>query len=109
MQIIRRVLDIRGYELLCRGNKNIPHPFGLRSKEINNIMKKYITKDTSYISTLFDVLIDESYLIPHDQKQKITSSNYLHFRSFEPDGEIVSNKIRRYNAINGLPVIQKDL
>lgn len=103
LQVIRHILDDRIMEqCIKRGEIIRKHPFGLRPSEIFEIGKKFGWEDIR-ISTLFDILIDEAYLEPHVQTIKDRDGKHRMIRTFEPDGEMVSELVRRYTTQWGLP------
>lgn len=102
LQIIRKILDVRQLQDTING-KEIHHPDGLTTSEIYDISKRLGFKEEERISALFDILIDRADLIPHTQYRTLKNNTTEYFRTFEPDGEIVSNKIRRLTAERGLP------
>lgn len=52
-------------------------------------------------SAALDRLIDEAYLVTHVEEFDPPAGNALWGRTFEPDGELASAKIRRYEALHG--------
>jgi hypothetical protein len=78
------------------------HPFGLTAADIFAIGSKFMWERV-VTSTLFDLLIDEATLVTHVQPVTHTDGCETIARTFEPDGEIVSEAVRRYTAQWGLP------
>lgn len=102
IQVIRYTLDQKNVEYRDYWHKDPPHPFGLQTKEIFDLGKK-LGLDDVRISTLFDILIDEAFLVTHVQEVNNRKEKKRLARTFEPDGEIVSNLIRAYSNQWGLP------
>lgn len=104
LQLIRDDLDQRALESYWIKDKITPHPYGLRAKEIFSLGRDYLGLEDVRISALFDILIDGAYLVPH--VQKITNEEGIYNkigRTFEPDGEVVSEWIRSFTDQYGLP------
>jgi hypothetical protein len=104
LQIIRHVLDQRIMEmgLYDRTGAFTVHPFGLQAHEIFNIGKE-LELDDVVISALFDILIDEAFIVTHASKAEVFQNIMRVVRSFEPDGEVVSEHVRRYTMQWGMP------
>lgn len=102
LQVIRHVLDER---LLARhdaGEQTSVHPHGLRATEILQLGER-LGWEPIRISCLFDVLIDEADLVTHVEKIVKDDGRIRWIRTFEPDGEIVSDLTRRLTKQWGLP------
>ena len=102
LQVIRHVLDER---LLARHEAGEPtsvHPHGLRATEILQLGER-LGWEPIRISCLFDVLIDEANLVTHVEKIINDDGRTRWIRTFEPDGEIVSDLTRRLTKQWGLP------
>lgn len=95
--IAKRIEEYKGYM-----QSDPPHPFGLQTSEIFDIGRKLGWKDI-WISTLFDILIDEAYLVTHAQEIIERSETKRLVRTFEPDGEMVSELLERFTYQWGLP------
>ncbi|MGD0538047.1 MAG: phosphoribosyltransferase [Verrucomicrobiota bacterium] len=80
-----------------------PHPFGLTAEEVFQIGEQHFRGDKVTTSTLFDILIDQATLVTHVQPGTGLGRVRLVERTFEPDGEIVSEAVRRYTTQWGLP------
>lgn len=102
LQVIRYILDQRIEEYREYRQKALHHPFGLRAREIFNLGRRLGWEDIM-ISALFDILIDEANLVTHVQNVEDENGEQRLARTFEPDGEIVSELIRRYTNQWGLP------
>lgn len=102
VQVIRQILDQRSQEYQEYCQTESPHPFGLRSREIFNLGRK-LDWDDNRISALFDILIDEAHLVTHVQDVQDEDGESRLARTFEPDGEMASELIRRYTNQWGLP------
>jgi len=102
LQLIRYVLDqrIERYEEYC--GCSAKHPFGLRAGEIFDLGTR-LGWENVRTSALFDILIDEAYLVTHVQLVKDDDGTQKVARTFEPDGEIVSEMTRQYIDQWGLP------
>jgi hypothetical protein len=79
-----------------------PHPFGLTAGEVFDIGNRQRWEKV-LSSTLFDVLIDEATLVTHVQTISNSHGEKTVERTFEPDGEVVSEAVRRYTMQWGLP------
>jgi len=92
VQEMRYLLDVRGAEkYLSDGHEDL-HPFGLRTREIFEIGKGFGWEDPK-TSALFDLLIDHGILVTHVEP-RIDADRSLLVRTFEPDGEVVSQAVR---------------
>ena len=105
LQAIRRKIDNALYEIF-EFEDEYPHPFGLTASEIFDIGRALGIKDEEKISAAFDILIDNAFLVTHVQEKEllIDSEEKFYVRTFEPDGEVISNKIRRFTSQFGLPL-----
>lgn len=103
LQLIRHVLDqrIERYHEYWRRSLE-HHPFGLTAAEIFELGARLNLEDVQ-ISALFDILIDEAFLVTHVQTINDDDGVCRMARTFEPDGEIVSEMIRKYTDQWGLP------
>jgi len=100
LRVIRSELDNKIIEKITN-HERICHPLGFRTEDIFNLAKRINIKNPQVISALFDILIDEALLVTHIEEKEIEGKLYK-VRTFEPDGEIVSDVIRRSNDILGL-------
>lgn len=103
-QLVRQELDEREASTFLIGTNKRCHPCGLTAKEIFAIGKK-INIPEHAISVLFDLLIDNAYLVTHVEIQKDGDHKERIVRTFEPDGEVVSERIRKYTLMWGLPSV----
>jgi len=96
LQVIRHVIDqrIMSMDLYDNDGNYTKHPFGLRAQDIFDLGRSLKFTDV-VISALFDILIDEAYIVTHVSEVDYNSEKRM-VRSFEPDGEVISNLIRRY-------------
>ena len=120
IQLIRHKLDEQITIRFLRGAVEKPHPFGLTAREIFSLGRQLITNSSKangddiknaknydhIISAVFDILIDNAYLVTHVQEIEDKDGIKRYERTFEPDGEVISEKIRRYTSLFGLPDIQ---
>jgi hypothetical protein len=103
LQIIMDSLDRRRIRQYWQtGEYNRKHPYGLNAAEIFEIGNS-MGWDRMITSTLFDILIDEATLVTHVQDIRDQDGQKYDERTFEPDGEIVSESIRRFTTQWGLP------
>jgi hypothetical protein len=94
LQLIRLVMDDRETE---DGRRTV----NLFPGEIFALGRRMGWQDPK-ISTLFDILIDEAYLVPRvDRVVRDNRENFM--RTFEPVGELVSERVRRFTTQWGLP------
>ncbi len=104
LQAITRSLDRKRVEQYWRSGKHSAiHPFGLTAAEIFYIGKQQFGWERVITSTLFDVLIDQATLVTHVQTMHGPGAENSIERTFEPDGEVVSEAVRRYTTQWGLP------
>jgi hypothetical protein len=75
---------------------------GLRANEIFELGRRF-GWEPARISTLFDILIDDAKLITRVQRTLDEAGRGRWTRTFKPDGEVVSDLVRRYTAQWGLP------
>ena len=105
LQLIRYVLDFRIADLESRGHDPNEHPFGLRARDIFHLGTQMGWNEIK-ISVLFDVLIDDAAVVTHVQKVYDPEKKSFYWtRTFEPDGELVSDYIRNVTRQRGLPHI----
>lgn len=102
LQEIAISLDRKRIALHWEGKPKPKHPFGLTASDIFKIAQHFGWEKIT-TSTLFDLLIDEATLVTHVQPVAREDGNITIERTFEPDGEIVSEAIRRYTTQWGLP------
>ena len=80
-----------------------PTPFGLTAQEIFCLGERLRFKP-AYISSLFDLLIDNGHLVTHiARRPHATEPIEVLTRVFEPDGEMVSELVRVDTTQRGLP------
>jgi len=102
LQVIRYVLDERLLAEHVEGVRESPHPFGLTATEIFDLGNQ-LGWEGERVSCLFDILIDGANLVTHVQRL-VDEHGVAHWaRTFEPDGEIVSDLARRLTRQWGLP------
>jgi hypothetical protein len=103
LQLIRHILDqrIERYEEYWQRSLK-HHPFGLTAAEIFELGTR-LNLENVRTSALFDILIDEAFLVTHVQTINDDDGVCRIARTFEPDGEIVSEMIRKYTDQWGLP------
>lgn len=104
LQIVRYVLDQRIMQLGLYDESGAftEHPFGLQAREIFNIGRE-LEIDDVVISALFDILIDEAFIVTHASTTELFENIVHVVRSFEPDGEVVSEHVRQYTTQWGMP------
>jgi hypoxanthine phosphoribosyltransferase len=100
IKVIRSEIDNKIIEKIIN-KERVKHPMGLRTEEIFNLANRIRINEPQKISALFDILIDDALLVTHVEKKYIDGSLYI-VRTFEPDGEIISDVIRKSNDISGL-------
>jgi len=105
LQVMRHVLDqrIMSHDLYDSSGRCLKHPFGLRAREIFAIGRRLRLED-AVISALFDILIDEANIVTHSGEVEEGNNISRIARTFEPDGEVVSEAVRRYSRQWGLPI-----
>ena len=81
----------------------VPVPFGLTAEEIFAIGVQQFGWSEVEISTLFDVLIDDGYLVTEVATLTDDAGDEWLARVFFPDGEAVSELVRRFSLQRGLP------
>jgi hypothetical protein len=101
-QIIRRRLDERRVVTLLRDEIAQTHPDGLSAQEILEIGSAWGLPEHS-VSALFDFLIDNAYLVTHVKTVPDGDGVKRTMRIFEPDGEVVSQRVQKYSLLWGLP------
>jgi len=102
LQAISVSIDRKRIERYWEGREEPKHPFGLTASEIFRIGNRFGWEKV-VTSTLFDLLIDEAALVTHVQTVEHADGHKTVERTFEPDGEIVSEAVRRYSSQWGLP------
>jgi hypothetical protein len=104
LQVIRHSLDVR-YADTLQGNieEATEHVTqGLRANEIFALGKRF-GWEPARISTLFDILIDDAKLVTRVERTRDEHGQERWTRTFRPDGEVISDLVRRYTAQWGLP------
>ncbi len=76
---------------------------GLRAREIFDIGTKEFHWDPVCVSTLFDILIDDANLVTRVEKTLDVGGTWRWTRTFKPDGEVVTDLLRRFTRQWGLP------
>ena len=103
LQQVMNDLDRKRIQSYWQSQQHLtPHPFGLTAEEIFKIGKHYKWEKV-LSSTLFDVLIDQATLVTHVQIISDSHGEKTVERTFEPDGEVVSEAVRGYTMQWGLP------
>ncbi len=110
LQVIRYTLDQRRAEMSVQDiDPLVPNP-GLRAKEVFDLAKRLDWGSRNQqewlpaaISTLFDILIDDAKLVTRVEYFPDEAGRLRWTRTFKPDGEVVSELVRDYNAQWGLP------
>lgn len=102
-QVTRKVIDnkeiMMKYDLL----KQTTSYNGMTAEDLLYQGKRKLSLGTIEISIALDRLIDEAYFVTHVESIDYNDGIPRLTRTFEPDGEIVSSKIRRYTELYGLP------
>lgn len=101
LQLILENLDQRRVDRWVAGEDVNKHPCGMRASEIFALGREQ-GWEIPLVSTLFDILIDEATLVTHVEKVTDSEGHEWVARTFEPDGEIVTESIRRYTAQWGI-------
>ena len=76
---------------------------GLTAGEIFDAGKR-LGLESPFISSLFDVLIDEGFLNTYVESVRTAVGQSLIARTFAPSAELISDSVSRYTAQWGLPV-----
>lgn len=100
-ELIRNALDEKIAIDFLEGMSDKPHPYGMTAEEIFRLGKSMGLPD-QVTSILFDILIDNAYLVTHVQILQDDKGVTRAVRTFEPDGEVVSDRIRKYSLMWGL-------
>ena len=76
----------------------------LRGLEMAEIVKLGASQGwtPSKISALMDILIDQAYLLTRVEQQLLNTKRLV--RTFKPDGELVSDRVRKLISERGLPL-----
>jgi hypothetical protein len=103
LQVIRRELDnIIQEERLMDPNWEPPYPFGLTPNQVFALGARFNWPKVE-TSALFDVLIDDGYLVTEVASNVNRSKQRRDFRVFLPGDEMVSELVRLYTSQRGLP------
>ena len=104
LQVIRFQLD---EEILnaarLTGTAVAPHPSGLTAQTIFSLAREKFGWENIRTSVLFDMLIDGADLVPHVERRRDDDGRVRLVRTFEPDGEMVSELVRRLTTQWGMP------
>lgn len=106
LQAIRHTLDARKAEASQTSSEVAVQRCtkGLRASQIFRLGTEKFGWEPPRISTLFDILIDDAKLVTRVERTLDEETNRERWtRTFEPDGEVVSDLVRRYTAQWGLP------
>lgn len=106
LQAIRHTLDARKAEVsqTLREVAAQRYTKGLRANQIFRLGTDKFGWEPPRISALFDILIDDAKLVTRVERTLDEETNRERWtRTFEPDGEVVSDLVRRYTAQWGLP------
>lgn len=107
LQLIRYRIDSRLAEMSRDGHDHESHhPFGLLTSEIFKMARELGIKEDVRISSLFDILIDGAALVTHSEMRIDSKGQNKMYRTFEPDGEVISDQIRKYTMQWGLPRVR---
>ena len=101
IQLIRHTLDKRAVLRCLTDDCERRHPCGLTAAEIFDLGRRH-QWEAARISALFDILIDDAHLVTHVE-ERLWDNRSVAMRTFEPDGEIVSDLIRQLTTQWGLP------
>lgn len=102
--ILFEILDQK-FELYGDSLIENPHPFGLRTAEIYTIAEEMGVNSHQEISCLFDLMIDNAMIVTHVEKRHIThngKTDLYRVRTFEIDGEVVTQQLMDYTDKYGL-------
>lgn len=105
LQAIGYFCDQEKLEALAMGDPPPGHPHGLTADRIFRVGRETFGWENARISVLFDILIDEAALVPHVERLRGVHGGAGEFfvRTFEPDGEMVSELVRSLTTQFGLP------
>ncbi len=101
LQVIRWSLDGRMIDRVRHGEDGTHHLDGLTAGEVFRIGRDLGWAD-GRISALCDILIDDAHLVTHVERRSEGACTVLR-RTFEPDGEMMSELVRRLTTQWGLP------
>ncbi len=99
--LIRNEIDDKIAIHFLEGMTQKPHPCGMTAEQIFKLGRSLGLQD-HIISVLFDILIDNAYLVTHVQILPDEEGIMRAVRTFEPDGEVISERIRKYSLMWGL-------
>jgi hypothetical protein len=104
LQVIRYTLDTRQADAMQLSAEAATEQgrCGLRANEIFLLGRRF-GWEAAQISTLFDILIDDAKLVTRVERTLDEKGKERWTRTFKPDGEVVSDLVRRYTAQWGLP------
>ncbi len=104
LQVIRYVIDMRLMQKSQEQGSSASqeHPFGILMRDIFDIGAR-LNLEEVVISALCDILIDQANLLTHCETDDMDCGRKRVLRTFEPDGEVVSELVRRYTTQWGLP------
>lgn len=102
-QVVRKTIDDKEIMMKYDFPKQSISYNGMTAEELLNQGKRKLNLSSLAISIALDRLIDEAYFVTHVETVNYGDGIYRLTRTFEPDGEIVSAKIRHYTELYGLP------
>lgn len=107
LQIINQEVDQRRAESFAVGGTGEESRSGLRAREIFELGQLF-RWEPARISALIDILIDDADLVTRVESHQDQAGFWRIARTFKPDGEVVSELIRRYTLLHGFPSITLD-
>lgn len=83
--------------------RNLPkaYPLGLPNRSVFMLAERNLKVKRAHASAAIDRLIDEAYLVTKVEPVRGIGKSALWGRTFEPDGELASARIRRFAALDG--------
>jgi len=101
-QLVRKIIADKK---ILSDASNYKSYMGMTAKELIELGKKHLKLKFIDVSVALDRLIDEAYFVTHVAEIKYKDDIIRLTRTFEPDGEIVSARIKRYTELYGLPEV----
>lgn len=101
LQLIGATVDYRHAEASLLG-ETLRDRRGLRASEIFSLGTT-LGFEAARISTLFDILIDDANLVTRVEVRPDDAGVRRIWRTFKPDGEVVSDLLRRFSRQWGVP------
>jgi hypothetical protein len=102
LQVVAHRVDQRTAESFVEAPNSVASASGLTASEIFDLGRQFGWHDAQ-ISTLFDILIDDANLVTRVERIQDDGGCWRWVRTFKPDGEVVSELVRRYTVQWGLP------